>query len=339
MKKIVAIAVLLVIAIGAFIGFRTYNSIFKSVVEETVSLKIYQNTSLDSLTNSLDNLGVLQNKTAYNLLAGKMNLANNIHTGYYSFEKGTSLYQLIKKIRGGLQTPIKLTFNNMVYKEDLAASISKQLLIDSSTMISFLNNEKAIDSLGFTKETALCLFIPNTYEMYWNASFDKFITRMKKEHDAFWNDTRKKQATDLSLTTNEVYILASIVEKEYKHPEERKRIAGVYINRLGVNMKLQADPTVKYAVGDLGLKRVLFVHTEVDNPYNTYYYAGLPPGPICLPETSTIDAVLQAEKHKYIYFCASPELDGYHVFNETHAEHAKTAKLYQEALNKLKIYE
>lgn len=328
-----------VVLLGAFMSYYAYSLLFGPVAFEEKTLFIKRNTSYEELVITLNETDLIQNDKAFNLLASKMNLKNNIHSGKYVIPEGASLYDLLAILRGGLQTPVKLIINNVNFKGDLAARISQQIELDSARIYTFLTDESQLEALGYTKDNIMCLFIPNTYEVYWNISLEAFLEKIKTEHANFWNESRLAKAKALGLDEQKAFILASIVEKEYKFGEERSRIAGVYINRLNLGMKLQADPTVKFALGDLTLKRILTVHTEYDNPYNTYFNTGLPPGPICLPETSTIDAVLNAEEHEYLYFCAKEDLSGYHVFNTTYAAHLQTARLYQAALNKLKIYE
>ena len=324
---------------GAFFVYYAYSLLFGTVAFEEKTLYIKSNSSYEALMEILEKEDLIQHKEVFNMLAEKMNLKKNIHSGKYIIPEGTSLYDLLAMLRGGLQKPVKLIINNVNFKSDLAAKISEQIELDSLSIYTFLNDEKQLKTSGYNKDNILCLFIPNTYEVYWNISQEAFLKKIKAEHASFWNASRLAKAKALGLDEQKAFILASIVEKEYKYGEERSRIAGVYLNRLNKGMKLQADPTVKFALGDLGIKRILTVHTEYDNLYNTYYYAGLTPGPICLPETSTIDAVLNAEEHDYIYFCAKEDLSGYHVFNASYASHLKTARLYQAALNKLKIYE
>lgn len=339
MKKTLSFIFLLLLVVGAGVAFYGYKQVFGSYVTQNVSLKIPSESSYDELIKKLEEKNLIKNKQVFDLLSNKMNLKNNVHGGYYELKKGTSLFETIRILRGGLQTPVLFTLNNVNFKTDLAAKISNQLEIDSTAVMAFLNNDTLLNKMGYDTDDILTLFIPNTYEMYWNTSFSSFIDKMQKEHDAFWNENRIAKATNKGLTPKKAYILASIVEKEYKHAEERERIAGVYINRIKKGMKLQADPTVKFALNNLALKRILTVHTEYDNPYNTYFYTDLPPGPICLPETSTIEAVLNAENHNYLYFCAKADLSGYHEFNTNYAAHLNAARLYQAALNKLNIYE
>lgn len=334
--KYLAIGLLL---LGAFVSFYLYSLVFGASVLETKELFVPSGSTYADLVDSLEENDLINQAALFFVLAEKMNLPNNVHGGRYIIEEGTSNYELIVKLRGGLQTPVNMVINNVNFKSDLAAKIASQIELDSAAVMSIIANKSSIENLGYTEDDILCLFVPNTYEVYWNISLESLLDKFEGFHDAFWSDTRKEQAAALGLSPNEVFILASIVEKEYKYADERSRIAGVYVNRLQKGMKLQADPTVKFALGDLSIKRVLTVHTEYDHPYNTYYYADLPPGPICLPETSTIDAVLNAEEHNYIYFCAKEDLSGYHTFSTNYNDHLKAARLYQSALNKLNIYE
>lgn len=329
--------------IGFFLGgiavYLAYSIIFGAYVKQETIVYIPSSCNETEFFRILEENQLIHQPTLFYPLADKMNLRNHIHPGKYVIDKGSSLYQVIKKLRGGLQSPVPLIINNVNFKSDLAKRISQQIELDSNQMYQFLSDESSLKKWNYTSDNVMCLFIPNTYEVYWNIGFESFIEKLQKEELNFWNETRLSKATTLNLSKEEVFILASIVEKEYKFAEEKGKIARVYLNRLAINMKLQADPSVKFALGDLSIKRILTVHTEYNHPYNTYFNYGLPPGPICLPETSTIDAVLNAENHDYLYFCAKEDLSGYHVFNTNYDDHLKTAKLYQAALNKLSIYE
>lgn len=330
---------LVAVIVAASFAYFFYQQVFASYITVDTELKIPSNSSYNDLLLQLEDKQLIKNPLLFNLLAEKMRLSTNVHSGKYFLKKGTSLYHFIASLRGGWQDPVLLTINNVNFKEDLCSKIGNQLEIDSTSLYLYLNNDSCLAYLGYSKDDILCMFIPNTYEFYWNTSLNAFIEKINNEHTAFWNEQRTAKANALGLDQVEVYVLASIVEKEYKFKEERATIAGVYLNRINLGMKLQADPTVKFALGDLSLKRILTVHTEYKHPYNTYYNLGLPPGPICMPETSTIDAVLNAEEHEYLYFCAREDLSGYHNFNISYDDHLKAARLYQAALNKLQIYE
>lgn len=338
MKKIITYILLITLIFGAFIAYTIYSKVFSSVTDEETTIFIQQESNYSDLIKELEAKELIQDEKIFDILANKMNLKNKVRPGKYVFNAGTNTIDLIRDLRNGKQTAVKLVINNVNFKKDLTGKVANQIDIDSLSFLNFLNNETALKKLGFNKDNIMCQFIPNTYEVYWSTGQEAFVKKMIKEHDAFWNNARQTKAKALNLTEEEVFILASIVEKEYKFADERKRIAGVYLNRININMPLQADPTCKFAWGDLSLKRVLNIHTQNPHPYNTYYINGLPPGPICLPETSTIDAVLNAEEHKYLYFCAHSDLNGRHEFNTNLSAHNASARKYQAALNKLKIY-
>ena len=235
-----------------------------------------------------------------------------------------------------MQSPVKLTFNNIRVKSELAEKLSKKLEFKSNDFLNLLKDTSLAKSAGFDTTTIMSMFVPNTYELYWNVTADAFFKKMHGEYEKFWSEERKQKAAALNLSPVQVSILASIVEAETNKNPERPRIAGVYLNRLKEGMPLQADPTVKFAVGDFTLKRITGI-LDYESPYNTYIHTGLPPGPINLPSITSIDAVLNRENHKYIYFCASEALNGYHNFAETYDAHLKNRNKYIKALNKLNI--
>lgn len=338
MRKSLLLSLFILLALLGLTGLFYFQQMKAPLFEKDISIYLSKDANYADLEAQLKENNLILDPWLFDKLAERMNLKNQIHGGHYLLPKGINTLDLIRKFRSGLQSPVKVVLNNVNFKADLAKRLSEQLEIDSSTISNFLVDSIALANYGFTKDNVLCYFIPNTYEFYWNVSLENLISRMKKEHAAFWNENRTAKAKEKGLTPNEAFILASIVEKEYKHGNERSKIAGVYVNRLKKGMILQADPTVKYALGNLSIKRVLKIHTEYDHPYNTYAYNGLPPGPICLPETSTIEAVLNAENHDYLYFCAKADMSGYHEFNKTYTAHINSAKLYHQALNKLKVY-
>ena len=325
--------------LGCLILFFVYSFCFGASECKQTDFYLPTGSTYESLLNTLKKEELINNERFFLVLAEKMNLKNNVYPGYYLIEEGTSNYELIAILRGGMQTPVKLVINNINFKQDLAAIIASQIEQDSLSIYSFLFDEERIAEMGYDMDNISCLFLPNTYEVYWNLSLESLMAKFTQAHQSFWNESRLQQAATKGLSGNEVFILASIVEKEYKYASERRRIAGVYVNRLKLGMKLQADPTVKFALGDLSIKRILTSHTALNHPYNTYYHADLPPGPICLPETSTIKDVLEAEEHNFLYFCAKADLLGYHTFTKSYNDHLKAARLYQAALNKLRIYE
>jgi UPF0755 protein len=236
-------------------------------------------------------------------------------------------------LRSGAQTPVSVTFNNIRKLDDLAGKVSRQIEADSLSLIRCWRDREFLRSLQTSPEKVMMIFIPNTYEFWWTTDTYEFTARMHKESGKFWDESRKLKARAAGLSMEQVVILASIIEKETQKDDEKPVIAGVYINRLRKGWPLQADPTVVYAVGDFEMKRVLTVHTQIDSPFNTYKHTGLPPGPICLPSISSIDAVLSFKKHDYMFFCAKADFSGYHAFSRTLREHNRFAKAYQMALN------
>lgn len=342
MKRIgLLIAILAFIATSAA-GIWAYDMVFGKNVPDLLEeehLLVPTGTTYDSLLILLKNGGFISNERSFDRVAGWMKFKRDyMPPGRFRIIGGWSNRQLISHLRSGNQDPVAVTFNNVRNIEELAGKVADYIEPDSFEIISYINNEPLLRSLGYTRETALCLFIPNTYELYWNTSVENFLHRMSKENERFWTSSdRDQKAQKLGLSRKEVYTLASIVEKETLLSSEKRRIAGVYLNRLKKGIRLQADPTVVFAVGDFTIRRVLNKHLEFDSPYNTYLYGGLPPGPICMPEIESIDAVLSAEKHNYIFFCAEPGYSGAHAFAETLAGHMANARKYQSWLSENSI--
>lgn len=340
-KKILlylAIFLLLIAAAGAFVLYRMILSPNINVGgKESVYLYIPTGSNFKRVCDSLYSHDLVKDKTTFEWLARFRKYPDKVKPGKYRVEKNCTNYELINMLRSGRQEPVKLIFNNIRTKEQLAHRIDEQLEPDSTDIIGLLNNGPYLETYGFVPENVLVMFLPNTYEFYWNTSAEQFIERMYKEYNKFWNTDRVDKASGMGLTPVDIAILASIVKSETTKTDEMSRIAGVYINRFNKNMLLQADPTVIYAWGDFSIKRLFGKHLAIDSPYNTYKYTGLPPGPINLPEGRIIDKVLDYEKHNYIYFCAKEDLSGYHAFAKTYDEHQANARRYQKALNKLNI--
>lgn len=257
---------------------------------------------------------------------------SHIHTGCYTVKSGATPKQVADMLSGGAQTPVRLTINSTRTVGQMARAIANQIMIDSTQIASRLCSPTFLDSLGYTPATVFCMIIPNTYEVYWNTSADALIARLVKERDRFWNEQRRGKASEIGLTPLQVMTLASIVEEETAKSDELPVVAGLYMNRLHRNMLLQADPTVIFALGGERPKRVLKVHLEVDSPYNTYKYAGLPPAPIRFVGTRSIDAVLNYSRHNYLYMCAKEDFSGYHNFTSSLSQHNANAARYQRAL-------
>jgi UPF0755 protein len=295
-------------------------------------LYIPTGSNLDDVVAIIKAQQILNNTESFKWVASKMNF-KNIKPGKYKITKGLSNIELVRLLRSGKQEPIKLTFQNIRLKTDFAGYIGKNFEIDSLAFLNMLDSIDLVRQYGFDEETIFCMFIPNTYELYWNTSKEKFFERMQKEYIKFWNTERLAQAKAIGLSPVQVSILASIVDQEALLNREMVRIAGVYMNRLNRGIKLEADPTVIFANGDFTVKRVLYKLLQKDSPYNTYKYSGLPPGPICMPSVAAIDAVLHFEKHNYIYFCAKEDFSGLHNFASNVTEHQMNARKFQQALN------
>ena len=332
---IASITLLLMVAIAAFL----YSLVFKPIeLTEEVYIYIDEERDYETVVDQLKEKVELPNEDVFRLLADRMNYPNMVKTGRYAIEDGMTMPDLIRALRSGSQVPINLTFNNIRTMENLAGRLSSQLMADSISILDVLNDTSVAAKYGFNEQTFGSMFIPNTYEVYWDTNVESLIERMKREYDSFWNTERRAKAEKLGLTPLEVTTLASIVEEEATYADEYPIVAGLYINRLNRGMRLEADPTVKFAVGDATLRRILFKHLEVESPYNTYKIDGLPPGPIRIPSTASINATLSPAQHNYIFMCAKDDLSGRHNFAVTHAEHARNARAYQKALNERGIY-
>lgn len=304
----------------------------------TTFVNIRTGSSFDDLKAALYSRDLIRDRGTFEWLARRQGLVERVKPGHYRLRDGMSNWQLVRMLVGGHQEPVRVVFNNIRTKEQLAGRISAQLEADSAELVHLLNDTGFLKDLGVKPETAFVLFIPNTYEMWWNTSARGFVERMAREADKFWNQDRLQKAAQAGLSREQVVTLASIIEQETNKNDEKPRMAGVYINRLRSGWPLQADPTLKFAHGDWSIRRILKIHTEIDSPYNTYKYPGLPPGPICIPSIASIDAVLNFEKNDYYYFCARDDMSGYHVFSSSYEQHQQNAERYRRALNRMGIY-
>ncbi|HAS35531.1 MAG TPA: endolytic transglycosylase MltG [Flavobacteriales bacterium] len=340
-RRWVFILLLTSIGIGGSWAYKYYQFIYASNVsisEGTRYVLLPGGVDFEGVQTALLQDGLLEDLESFIWVAERKNYPSKVKAGRYLLSDGMSNNSLVNLLRSGEQQPLTLTLNNMRFTEDLASLAGAKLEFDSSDLMNLLTDRTYLNSIGFDPIRVKALFIPNTYEFYWSTTADEFIDRMAVEYKKFWNDARKSKAKALGLTQTEVSTLASIVEKETLVREEKPRVAGLYLNRIRRGIKLQADPTVIYALGDFTVNRVLREHLKIDNPYNTYMYKGLPPGPICIPEPSSIDAVLNPEKHNYIFMCAKADFSGYHSFATNLREHNRNARAYQRALNERKIF-
>lgn len=306
---------------------------------ERYALYVTTGTNFNELMQTLKKDTVLKHPGYFQLLSRRAGLIENLKAGKYEIKKGDNLLSIIRMLKAGRQSPVNLVINKFRTLEDFARFAGKQLECDSIQVINWLQNQDSLRTLGVDSFTAISLIIPNTYTFYWNTSASKLMHRLHDEQKKFWNEERRQKAAALGLSTVEAYTLASIISEETNKHDEMPLMASVYLNRINIGMPLGADPTVKFASKNFAAKRVTFkmVNDFAESPYNTYKHKGLPPGPIGTPSIKTIDAVLNASKTNYLYFCAKADFSGYHSFAETYSEHMRNARHYQKALDSLKI--
>jgi UPF0755 protein len=316
--------------------FFSANTLVES--DQPYLLKIPSNSVYKNVVDQLYEERVINDAVSFGFVAKILGYQEAVKPGLYQIDPKMSNLQLVRMLRSGQQTPVRVTFNTIRTKEDLAEKISANLEVSKEQFLELLQDSVYIRKFGVEEETVMSLFIPNTYEFWWDTSAEELFERMHKEYQIFWTDARKQKAQDLGLSQQEVSTLASIVQAESQKSDERPKIAGVYLNRLRIGMPLQADPTLVFAAGDFSIKRLTAKQMAIDSPYNTYKYAGLPPGPINLPDINSLDAVLNFEKHSYLYFCAKEDFSGYHSFAVGYDEHLNNARRYQRALNAANIY-
>jgi UPF0755 protein len=318
-----------------------YHACFKSnvwVAEGVASsVCIPTNATFKDVTTLLYGQGLIVNRKTFEWYARFRYYNRHIKPGRYILLPGMSNSGLVHMLNSGEQTPVKVIIHDIRDKATLARSVARQIEADSVSLMHLMNDTSFLSQFGFTPQNILMMFIPNTYEFYWNTGATRFFDRMYREYNLFWNDDRLKKLAETGLTREQAVILASIIEKETNHDDEKPRIAGVYLNRLRRGWLLQADPTVVYALGDPSVHRVLDTYKDIDSPYNTYKHGGLPPGPICIPSIVSIDAVLNYERNDYLYFCGRDDFSGYHVFSTNYLQHALNARRYQKALDRLDI--
>jgi UPF0755 protein len=295
-------------------------------------------SSYNDVKDTLKARFTVRNWKMLDLIAKKKNYPRLIKPGKYVIDKSLSYTALINLLRSGKQTPVNITFSNKRTVNEIAGKIGAQIEVDSAQIIAFFNDPENYRNDGFTRETVISVFIPNTYKLFWNTTAGGLYSRMLKEYRKFWNEERLGKAREKNLKQSEVAILASIIDDEVVKADEKPRIAGVYLNRLKRGIPLQACPTIKFALNDFTITRVLNKHLQIDSPYNTYRHNGFPPGPIGCPTIEGLDAVLNAEKHEYLFFAAKTDFSGYHNFSRTLAEHNRYAALYQKELDKRKIF-
>lgn len=314
--------------------------VLKPNVKADTARRIYLPTtsSFNDLIDTLRSSGALQNERSFLITARLKSFDRSVKPGSYMIEPGMSNNHIANMLRSGKQAPVNVTFNNIRTLDELAGKIGRQIEADSAALSQFFADENNYSAEGFTRETLISAFLPDTYQLYWSMDAKGFYRRMLREYKDFWNDERKSLAEAENLTPTDVSTLASIIDDEVSKDDEKPKIAGVYLNRLRQGIPLQADPTVKFALNDFSIRRVLDDHLETDSPYNTYKYRGLPPGPVRCASKTGIEAVLNAEKHDYLFFVAKADFSGYHHFSRTLAEHNRYASAYRRELNRRRIY-
>ena len=334
-------ASILVIA-GGWILLKLQQKVFAPNVElaekKTESFYIPTGSTFEDVSGLIRVSGFLKNTDSFIWLAEIKGYPESIRPGHYLVKDGMSNNELVNMLRAGLQTPVKLTFNNVRTKEELAGKVANIIEADSASLRNALLDSALLIKYDFTPATISAMIIPNTYEIWWNTDADEFLERMYREYHKFWKETRLEKAQQAGMTPTEVATLASIVDEETVKSDEKPTVAGLYINRLDKGIRLQADPTIKYVLGDFTVNRVLSRDLLIDSPYNTYMYRGLPPGPIRFPSITGIEAVLNHEDHNYLYMCAKDDFSGYHNFAKTLRQHNINAAKYRRALSKRRIW-
>ncbi len=341
-KRFILGLVLFLLLIGAYLGWQYYQRIFSVNVQlkaSSVDFYIGSDWTYGDVKTALMEQGVIEDSVSFDWVAEKKSYPSLVKSGKYVIPDGLNNNQLVNLLRSGEQEPVRLVLRSVRTKAELAQNVAAYIEADSASIHGLLNSQDFCSKYGFEPLTIMTMFLPNTYEFYWATDAEEFMIRMAREYKRFWTDERKAKAAALNLSQSQVSILASIVQAEQAaHPDERPIVAGLYLNRLRRGMRLESDPTLIHAIGDFTIKRVLNVHKEIQSPYNTYKNSGLPPGPILLPELSSIDAVLNPASHNYLFMCAREDFLGYHNFASSYRDHINNARRYQRELNRRKIY-
>ncbi|MBE0662040.1 MAG: endolytic transglycosylase MltG [Bacteroidales bacterium] len=339
--KITLIIILALIITGIsiiIVGYKLFLAPAMLIPEgEFVHIYIRTGWNFNETMQMLEEEKLLRHPKAFKKLADFKKYNQRIRPGRYKVTHGMSNKDLVALLRSGNQDPVNVVFNNIRTPQQLAGRIAKQLEADSVSLVSAFLNSSNHEKYGIPEHQLAMMFIPNTYEFFWNTTAEGFMERMHKEYEAFWNSHRLERLKAINFSKAAAVTLASIIEMETRMHDEKTKIAGVYMNRLRIGMRLQADPTLVFAHGDFTMRRVLNRHKQIDSPYNTYRYAGLPPGPISYPSISSIDAVLNYETHDYLYFAARDDFSGYHSFARTYQQHLVNARKYHRALNERNI--
>jgi len=329
------IMVMLVVFIGA------YRKVFQPNVNPSVDYAIFYiptDSTYEYVLRELNRDGIIQDMKSFKWMAGKKGYPDHVKPGRYRISRGMNNNEMVNMLRSGSQEPVLVVFNSVRTLADLAGKVSRYIEPDSLSLLDYFADPSTPAKYGLDEKDFTTIFIPDSYEFFWTTTPEQFTKRMKKESDRFWKGAREAKADALGMTKEEVITLASIVDEETIHDDENARVAGLYINRLKAGIPLQADPTLKFAMGDFTRRRIINSDKQISSPYNTYKYKGLPPGPISIPSVSAIDGVLNYEKHNYLYMCAKADFSGYHAFARTLEQHGQNARAYQRVLNQKRIY-
>ncbi len=330
-KGLLITCIILLLA-GLFLLYKVFGPNTASFTEAHY-LYIRTGSGYDDVKRSLKDSSLIADMWSFDILAKRAGLPQHIHAGKYKLTPGMSNYHIIQMLGRGTQIPVKLVINKLRTKQDFIRLLSSNLEADSNSVKALFYDNDFLATYGLDTNTAMSAIMPDTYEFYWNTNAQKAFKKIATSYTKYWTDARKQQAATKKLTVPQIITIASIVDEETNKNDEKPNVASVYMNRYRTGMRLQADPTVKFAVGDFTIRRITGVHLQYNSPYNTYLNAGLPPGPICTPSKASIEAVLNAPDTKYLYFCAREDFSGYHNFAATLAEHMINARKYQAALN------
>ena len=331
-KKKKRLAVVAIIAVVVFIGWLlAFGSAFS--INQTACIYVDKDDNVDSVYAKIEKEANPRSFFMFKIISKALGYDNNVRTGRYEIKGSDGNLAVVRRLKNKQQTPVSLTIPSVRTLDKLSSVLSEKLMMDSITLLRAIKEEAITGTLGYDTATIACLFIPNTYEVYWDITPGKFLKRMKQESDTFWTTQRKEKAKEAGLTENEVITIASIVDEETANDGEKQMIAGMYVNRYKLGMPLQADPTIKFAWRDFSLKRIYNKLLSINSPYNTYRNIGLPPGPIRIPSVKGIDAVLEYAHHEYLYMCAKEDFSGTHNFAKTYPEHLANAAKYTKALN------
>jgi len=342
--KAVRISMMLVflgLVIMVLVVFNLYSRVFVTNVSLESDHELFYiptGSDFDFVIEGLEDLGIIDNQKSFRWVAQKKSYDISVKPGRYKIRNGLSNNELVNMLRSGNQEPVMVVFNNVRTLDHLAGKVTRYLEGDSADFATYFSDSELPSRFGFEPQSFTSMFIPETYEFFWTTSPEAFTDRMNREYKQFWDGERDRKANKMGMSRVEVVTLASIVDEETLFDDENSRVAGVYINRMEKGIPLQADPTLKFALGDFNRKRIINEDKKIDSPYNTYKNKGLPPGPISIPSVSAIDAVLNFEKHNYYYFCAKSDFSGYHAFARTLSQHNRNAREYQRALNQRRIY-